>query len=174
MSELAPEQVFKNVFNFLDKLDYSNEVKMIAIAIRALAASDCTFVNTLIEDVKAFSDQQHAEKYEKLNTLYTIACRTAKMRRSSSLNTKGKSRVDKETLKEEYASVLAKLQEQYDISSEESYSKLAEGLGCAVNTVKTYLRLRATLPSKSFVDKLKTYLNMTDTQPETQEETSDE
>lgn len=174
MGELAPEQVFKNVFNFLDKLDYSNEVKMIAIAIRALAASDCAFVNTLIEDVKAFSDQQHAEKYEKLNTLYTIACRTAKMRRSSSLNTKGKPRIDKETLKDEYESVLAKLQEQYDIGSEESYSKLAEDLGCAVNTVKTYLRLRTKLPSKSFVDKLKTYLHMTDTQPEIQEETNDE
>lgn len=73
MADLTPEQIFQHTEEFLKDLDYSDEAKAIAWAIKHYLELDCSGVNGLICDVKTHLENLHKVEYEKLNTLYKIS-----------------------------------------------------------------------------------------------------
>lgn len=171
MSEVTSEQVFKNLYKFLDTLTYSNEVLAISNAIRVIVDVDCQFVNNLIDDVKSYAEQQQAEKIEKLNKLYAIARKEANIMREDVVKrnelpdaiTEEEKSVSEEYIpsdkyerKEFFNNLILKLREKYSKFNDEFYAYIADKTGATVSTVRTYLSIkRNKIPSIKFIDAIR-------------------
>lgn len=178
MSELTSDQVFKNLYKFLDTLTYSNEVTAIRNAIRVIADMDCQFVNSLIEDVKVYAEQQQAEKIDQLNKLYTIARKEANIIRedvvkrneiNNNIQEETQTKVveltptDKNERREFLNKLVLKLREKHGTFDDKFYAFVSDKTDFTTSTVRTYLSIkRNKIPSVRFVDAIRNIVETDD------------
>lgn len=161
MGKLEVGQVFTNTLEFIQDLNYSDEAKAIAWAIKHFLELDCSGVNDLIEDVKNFVEIQNNEKYEKLQKLYEIASRTA------GIVTKHEGVINNIIPSDEWQTIRIKAKQLARAKCNKENCTLwdlaevvAEKLEfCKPATARIYLGSKSA-PSKSAVRALITYINL--------------
>lgn len=174
MGKLEVGQVFTNTLEFIQDLNYSDEAKAIAWAIKHFLELDCSGVNDLIEDVKNFVEIQNNEKYEKLQKLYEIASRTA------GIVTKHENVINNIIPSEEWEAIRTKAKQlagskcnKENCTVNDMAEIVAEKLGfCKPSTVRIYLYSKAA-PSKSAVKALITYINLEENEQQEEDNNGD-
>lgn len=174
MSKLEVEQVFTNTLEFIKDLNYSDEAKAIAWAIKHFLELDCSGVNDLIEDVKTFVEVQHNEKYEKLQKLYEIASRTA------GIVTQHESIINNIIPSEEWQAIRTKAKQLAKAKCNKEKCTLwdlatvvSEKIEfCKPATLRIYMGSKSA-PSKSAVRALVTYINLEENEQQEEDNNGD-